>query len=212
MLHVLLIILLIISFLGILPVEVRFFYHGWSSGHSLLIRLEFFEGRVGIGKKIALGQNGYYGGHRLAFLEKTKIGAPFQRFFWERLRFPRTSRDMLRAYYHYRKLLYYLKGFLERGCCKQLHWETELGFQDYALTGMAVGLTWAGKGAVLGYMSRSMRIEQNNVRVSVIPRFGKRCLTSCFHCIFKTRLGHIIVTLSRFFIWLIKIIWENKKR
>jgi len=211
-LHLLLIILLIILFIGILPVQVRLFYQGCSNGHSLLIRLEFFEGRVGFGRKISLGESSYDGGHRLALLEKTKIGTPWQRFFSEWLHFPRTTGDMLRAHYHYRKLLYYLKGFLERACCKQLDWKTELGFSDYALTGMAVGLTWAGKGAVLGYLSRSMRIEQNNVRVSVTPHFGKSCLTSCFHCIFKTRLGHIIVTLSRFLIWMIKIIWENKKR
>jgi len=193
-------------------VEVRFFYQGWISGHSLLIRLEFFEGRVGFGRKISMGQSSDDGGQGLALLEKTKIGTPWQRSFSERLRFPRTSAEMLRAYYRYRKLLNYLKGFIERSSCKQLHWETEVGFQDYALTGVAVGLTWAGKGAVLGYMSRSMRIEQNNVRVNVIPRFGKSCLSSCFHCIFKSRLGHIIVTLSRFLIWLLKTIWENKKR
>jgi len=211
LLHILLIILLIMLFLGILPVEVHFFYQGWSNGHSLLIRLEFLGGRIAIGRKVS-GQNGHYGGHRLAILEKTKIGTPFERLFRGRLQFPRTSRDLLRAYYHYRNLLYYLKGFLEKSSCKQLHWETELGFQDYALTGMAVGLTWAGKGAVLGYMSRSMRIEQDNVSVCVIPHFGKSCFTSCLHCIFKTRLGHIIVTLSRFFIWLLQTIWENKKR
>jgi len=207
---ILLIILLIVLFLGILPVEVRFFYQGWSKGHSLLIRLEFFEGRVGFGKKFSLEQSGDYGRPSLALLEETKIGTPWQRFFSERFSFPRTLRDLLRAYPHFRKLFSYLKGFLERASCRMLHWETKVGFQDDALTGIAVGLTWAGKGAVLGYLFRSMRIEQKNVRVNVIPSFGKSCLTSRFHCIFKTRLGHIIVTLSRFMIWLLQIIWEKK--
>ncbi len=206
-----LIIVVLGTLLIVLPVDVRFFYQGLQSGHSLLLRLEFLEGRAGLGTKLLFGKSSDEK-HRQKLLEKIKFSISLPELLKEQLRFPRSSIDLLTANSRYRKLLCYLRGFTERSYCRQFHWKTELGFEDYALTGVAVGLMWSGKGAVLGYLSRHMKIDPENVHISVIPHFGKRCMEGSIHCIFKTRLGHIIITFSCFMLWLLQIFWDNKKR
>jgi hypothetical protein len=97
------------------------------------------------------------------------------------------------------------KLLLRRSVCSRLLWETGFGLDDYAATGMITGLIWAGKGLVMGTLSRYLRIRPAGVRVAVVPQFGGACYASNLDCILETSLGHIILVAFKLgAIWLIR--------
>jgi hypothetical protein len=97
------------------------------------------------------------------------------------------------------------KGLLHRSVCTRLLWETGFGLDDYATTGMIAGLLWAGKGLIMGLLSRHLRIRPAGVRIAVVPRFGSACYVSTLDCILETSLGYIILVVFKLgVIWLVR--------
>lgn len=189
--------------LTVIPVKLCFFYNWGMDEHSLILRFEFLRGRLGFGTKI------YFGSDRCR--EKYRFLIPFHRGGKERHHQPRSLADLFMVSSRYQKLLRYSREFIERSVCRSFIWETEVGFTDYALTGVATGLLWAGKAAVLGYLFRFIQMGSQNMRVHVTPVFGKQHWKSSINCIFTTRLGYIIIVLSYYLLWLIKNVWEKER-
>ncbi len=190
--------------LALMPVEIRFFYRWGMDEHSLVLRFQFFWGRVGFGTKFFLGKN--------KIKEKSRLAMPFRLDRKEAGRQSKSLQDFFKAYSRYQKLLRCCREFAARSVCRSFNWETELGFIDYGLTGMATGLLWAGKGAVVSYLSRFIKMDSQRMRISVTPLFGRQHWESCLNCIFSTRLGHIIIVFSFYLIWLLKDVWDKKRR
>lgn len=185
--------------LAIMPVDLCFFYKWGMDEHSLLLRFEFLGKRVGFGTKILFGRD--------KVENKYRFTTPFHTSGKQQDHGPKIFHVS-----HYHKLLGYIRKFMERSICRSFIWETELGFTDYALTGVVTGLLWAGKGTVLGYLSHFLKMDEQNIRLDVKPYFGRKHWRSSVNCIFTTRLGHIIIVFSYFLLWLIKDVWDKKKR
>lgn len=194
--------------LVVMPVEIRLLYRGKAGGHSLSLRFGLFRGKLGIGTKLIFdrGKKGF------RLVERLKIKSPGGAGCKERRHTPSSPGGVFAGMARYQKLLKYTGRFMKNSICKRLIWETDLGFQDYALTGVAAGMIWAGKGLALGYLSRFLKINPQVVRVHVTPHFGSPRLETSLDCILMTRLGHIISTFSYILIWWIKITWYNNRR
>ena len=190
--------------LAVMPVKLHFFYRWGMDEHSLTLRFEFLWERVGFGTKILFGSD--------KLKEKYRFIIPFYRGAKEQHHQPRSLKDLFGIFFRYRKLLRYSREFMERSICRSFIWETELGLTDHALTGIATGLLWAGKGAVIGYWSRFLKTDSQNIRVYIAPFFGRSHWKTSVNCIFATRLGHIIIVFSYYMLWLIKNVWDKKKR
>ena len=190
--------------LAVMPVKLRFFYRWGMDEHSITLRFEFLWRKLGFGIKI------YFGSEKIR--EKYRFIIPFQIGGKEQHHEPRSLEDLFRIFSRYQKLLRYNRVFMERSVCRSFIWETELGFTDYALTGVATGLLWSGKGVVMGYLSRFLKMSSQNTRVYVAPFFGRMHWKTSVNCIFTTRLGHIIIVFSYYLLWLIKNVWDKKER
>lgn len=75
---------------------------------------------------------------------------------------------------------------------ESLRWTTGFGLADPALTGFATGLLWTVK-SVLYRRVRNMLRSPGRPQIAVEPFFGGPRLQVDFHCIFATRIGHIII-------------------
>lgn len=188
----------------VMPVEVHFYYRWKAEGHFLFLKFGIFQGRLAVGTKL-LGERseksfrlvntlGIKAQGRAASDERTRFS--FTR--WGGLKFP-----------YYRELFRRAERLAKNSRCRRLVWETDLGFQDYALTGVATGVIWAAKGIALGGLSRFLKIDSEGLRVDVTPHFGSPRLETRLDCILMTRLGYIINTFSYFLIWWIKITWRR---
>lgn len=76
--------------------------------------------------------------------------------------------------------------------CTKLHWHTQLGTEDPGLTAMLVGLIYAGKGVILSLGNSIMRFPPDCV-VSVRPNYQQQFFHTDLTCIFKGRVGDIII-------------------
>lgn len=204
MLLIITIILAIVLFLAVLPVELRFFYKWGQGEHSLLLRLEFFQKRVGLGTKLYFDGTGYY--HKSRFTNPFCVNREKEHYKI------RSLEDVSMIFLRYQKLLRYIGEFMKRSNCRSFNWKTKIGFSDYALTGMTTGLLWAGKGMILEYLTRSVRLDSHRVQVCIEPFWGRQYWESSINCILTTKLGHIIIVFSRFWFWLFNDSWKNKER
>lgn len=75
---------------------------------------------------------------------------------------------------------------------KKLEWCSEFGLADAACTGVAAGLAWSLKSAVLTAVSAYTHLE-TVPRIRVRPNFQKAFLHTLFDCIFEIRIGHIMI-------------------
>lgn len=187
-----------------MPVEVHFYYRWKAEGHFLFLKVGIFQGRLAIGTRLLGKQNKK--GFRL--VNSLGIEAQGRAASGERTRFSFTRWGGL-TFPYYRELIRHAERLAKNSRCRRLVWETDLGFQDYALTGVATGMLWAAKGVALGGLSRFFKIAPEGVRINVTPHFGSPYLETRLDCILMTRLGYIINTFSYFLIWWIKIAWRK---
>ncbi len=87
-----------------------------------------------------------------------------------------------------------VKAWFYRGVrCLKLSANIEVGFRDAALTGIAVGGLWSIIGYYLGKLHTSITFQIDKPEVVVRPSFQRACVNADIDCIFKLRLGHIII-------------------
>jgi hypothetical protein len=200
------IILLFVTLLLLLalPVQVRIIYE--IRGRSLKgqVKVGILKGRLGLSISLPHPRK-ILGGW---LLTRNRDGGSYK----FQLGINRASVGFLVEWRRWRDLLTGIKRrmgvfklLLRRSVCSRLLWETGFGLDDYAATGMITGLIWAGKGLVLGMLSRYLRIRPAGVRIAVVPQFGGVCYASSLDCILETSLGHIIlVALKLGVIWLVQ--------
>jgi hypothetical protein len=195
---------LILALLMALPVQVRIVYEGRGRKWNGQLKLGMFKGRLGlkidlppapkIPKRPALTRNRAGGSYKLqSGVNRASVSFLVQ---WRRWRNLITG---------IKRSVGVFKGLLHRSVCTRLLWETGFGLDDYATTGMIAGLLWAGKGLIMGLLSRHLRIRPAGVRIAVVPRFGSACYVSTLDCILETSLGYIILVVFKLgAIWLVR--------
>ncbi|MFZ3101921.1 MAG: DUF2953 domain-containing protein [Desulfitobacteriaceae bacterium] len=78
--------------------------------------------------------------------------------------------------------------------CTFLRCHCEIGFRDPVQTALVVGSLWAILGTSLARFYRQVTMDTDHPQVQIIPQFQKPGISCEIHCIFKLRLGHIIIT------------------
>lgn len=73
-----------------------------------------------------------------------------------------------------------------------LTWETRLGVNDAAATGLWVGTIWALKGAVITFLQSRFPVDERKCSITVSPYFNHEYFSTFFHCIFTIRLVHVM--------------------
>ncbi|QNO16219.1 DUF2953 domain-containing protein [Alkalicella caledoniensis] len=81
------------------------------------------------------------------------------------------------------------------------NWETEYGLDDAALTGVVYGFIWQGKSALLFIMNKMMKFKCKP-KIKLFPEFNRYVFKTELNCIFKLRVGYIII-ISMFFLTMV---------
>ena len=92
-------------------------------------------------------------------------------------------------------VIYRIMGMLFfglKGNCQKLVWHTHFGFSDAAVTGLANGMVWTGKSAVLDIISIVSNMK-TDPEISVSPDFNNQILEMVFESIFSIRIGNIMI-------------------
>ncbi len=195
----------LLALLLTLPAQIRIVYEGRGRSHKGQVKVGILKGRLGLKigfphprKSLKRGlmptRNRAGGSYKLHLgINRASVSFLVQ---WRRWR------DMLTGI---KRSIGVFKKLLHRSVCTRLLWETGFGLDDYAATGMTAGLIWAGKGLIMGTLSRHLRIRPAGVRIAVVPQFGGASFASNLDCILETSLGHIILVAFKLgAIWLIR--------
>ncbi|WP_432409500.1 DUF2953 domain-containing protein [Wukongibacter sp. M2B1] len=89
----------------------------------------------------------------------------------------------------YKNVIHYI---LDRINLHTFFWKTEVGFDDAALTGLAIGIINIFKSNIF-VMFNNISIRPRNIHLKVLPNFNNRTLKTNIHSIFKVKLGYIII-------------------
>ena len=108
------------------------------------------------------------------------------------------------------KKLRFFQSITKRGLKLQhFYWETEYGLDDAALTGVLYGFIWQGKSALLFILNKTMQIKCKP-KIKIFPEFNRYLFKTELNCIFKVRVGYIIIISMVFLTMIIKYKISNK--
>ncbi len=188
-----------------LPIQLHIKYKGKGKKHSLLLRFQIFNGRIGFGTKFLFGRQIKSEEPKVGLVKRTGIKL-FSRMKRKSHRRSLRSLNEIKFYYlTLKKFINFIQVFMRHSVCKRFAWNTTVGFNDYAATGMATGLLWVLKGYIIGCISSWLRILPPGPRFRVVPKFGKTDFEISLDCILETRLGHIMIQLMKFLLWWFQI-------
>ncbi|CQR48135.1 hypothetical protein BN1058_02483 [Paraliobacillus sp. PM-2] len=77
-----------------------------------------------------------------------------------------------------------------------IQWDTTIGMEDAASTGIFTGLLWSIKGSLLAILDQSFHLKEVPV-IQVHSDFEKLTFQSTYECIFSLRLGQAIYTFRK---------------
>ncbi|HVJ48378.1 DUF2953 domain-containing protein [Desulfitobacterium sp.] len=77
--------------------------------------------------------------------------------------------------------------------CTFLDWKVRIGSEDAAYTAIAAGSFWSMFGFFLSQLYRQVTVDTDQPQILVVPDFNKPGFSCNIHCIFKLRIGHIMV-------------------
>ncbi|SHF04208.1 DUF2953 domain-containing protein [Desulforamulus putei] len=77
---------------------------------------------------------------------------------------------------------------------ERFHWRVSIGTPDAAATGMLAGLAWGLLGSLTSLFYRKIAPNGIKPKISVEPNFKKEGFSTSIDCIFKIRIGNIMVT------------------
>ncbi|MCL4439952.1 MAG: DUF2953 domain-containing protein [Firmicutes bacterium] len=139
------------------------------SGFSLTTRTELETG--GDNSREIMGRGNEYTYDLKQLLDKTRDWLPWLRAVWEDIEY----------------LLHHL--IMER-----FQWRVSIGTPDAAATGMLSGLAWGLMGNLTATFYR--KIAPNGIRPELLvePNFKKEGFSTSLDCIFKIRIGNIMIT------------------
>lgn len=84
---------------------------------------------------------------------------------------------------------------------EKFYWEIEYGVDDAALTGMLYGFIWQGVSVVLAILGRVVSIR-SRPKIKIYPEFNRYIFKTEINCIFRLRVGYIII-ISMFFLTMV---------
>ena len=84
---------------------------------------------------------------------------------------------------------------------EKFYWEIEYGVDDAALTGMLYGFLWQGISAFLAILGRAVSIR-SRPKIKIYPEFNRYIFKTEMNCIFRLRVGYIII-ISMFFLTMV---------
>jgi hypothetical protein len=107
-----------------------------------------------------------------------------------KVRFP----NVLRSFFKLVVRALEIRRWFYRGIhCKHLRWIMEVGFNDAAFTGIAVGGLWGFMGYYIGKLHDNITFQVAKPQIAVYPSFNQSLFRVDFDCIFTLKIGHIII-------------------
>lgn len=120
--------------------------------------------------------------------QDTKLDIRF-RFFWRRYFYhlwPRIPSILTQ--------LNQVKVKLYKGIhCTFLDWRVIIGCEDAAYTALAAGSIWSMLGYSLAKLYRQVTVDVDQPHLAVIPNFKQPGFSCECRCVFKLRIGHIMI-------------------
>ncbi|SDC38804.1 Protein of unknown function [Paenibacillus sp. UNCCL117] len=108
------------------------------------------------------------------------------------------SHKIKSAYEDFRELLEHcfefnewMKRLMSRVHCTELSWKTSVGLGDAPATAMLVGSLWAIKSSMLGFISRSIRLDAQP-QLMVMPAFNRKAFLTEGTGMFYIRIWHLL--------------------
>lgn len=83
---------------------------------------------------------------------------------------------------------------VDRVHLRRLKWRTELGYDDAAMTGWAVGVAWALKGLVMSALYITLSPGQRPPQLQVVPDFNQPKLQLDFDCVIELRPVYLVIS------------------
>ncbi len=99
-----------------------------------------------------------------------------------------------------------IKKFLAHVYMTKLNWHTAVGLNDASTTGMVVGIGWAVKYNIIGFLDRYIQL-QNMPTIVMTPLFQQAVLQTRLVCMIQFRIGYAIVAGIK-----ILFFWRNTRR
>lgn len=92
-----------------------------------------------------------------------------------------------------------VEGLERRGCFTKFTWITRYGTGEAVSTATLYGILWGMKSSLLNYLHRRTKFGRRP-EIQVIPDFQNSRLDMIFDCIFRIKLGYIIIAafIARF--------------
>jgi hypothetical protein len=99
----------------------------------------------------------------------------------------------------YQKWLLVAENLEQKGFFQNFSWKTKLGTGDAAHTAVAIGVVRGIKECLVAYLSSKYAFRRQP-QLAVVPNFDNAGLEVVFNCIFRVKLGYIIIAalIARF--------------
>ncbi|NMA68600.1 MAG: DUF2953 domain-containing protein [Desulfitobacterium sp.] len=177
---------------------VEFRYRRQKENDHIDIKLSALKGIWKFKMSIPTIDLAWENGPQLEAKEESEAPSGEKREGFQKLRFKYFREDffyqlfpnipsLLREFNRVKKKFY--KGII----CKDFSWEIEYGHENPALTALAAGGFWSMLGYSLARMYNTVTMEDSQPRIMVKPKFKNLGFSTDLHCIFKVRIGHIMV-------------------
>ncbi len=192
------------------PVQFRIFYQKVAWDDALVLEMSFLHGLLKRRRSVNLLQLTPRGvkqhqkiSGRWFFLRKNqhkKTTAPYQgnsrnwREFFQRYQEYGLGMTLLTYFLpaNYHRYLFVVEDLERRGYFTKFTWVTRFGTGNPVSTATVYGVLWGVKSSLLSYLHRKTKFV---VRpdIQIIPDFQNSRLDLNFDCIFRVKLGYIII-------------------
>lgn len=98
-----------------------------------------------------------------------------------------------------------IEYLLEHLILERFIWKLKIGTGDAAATGIITGFAWSIMGGLTSLFYKMVAPGRPKPELQVEPNFNKEIFSTAFDCIFKIRIGNIMITG-------IKILYKKVKR
>jgi hypothetical protein len=98
----------------------------------------------------------------------------------------RTGRSLFKKYHQP------IDYIIENTTWESISWNTEIGLNDAALTGLSTGLIKIIKTNILFFLN-SKKVKFKKIDLDSIPNFKSQHIKTSLNCIFSVKIGHIII-------------------
>jgi len=95
------------------------------------------------------------------------------------------------------------KGFLRKVHILKLQWNTRIGLEEAALTGVSAGVIWGVKGTLIGLASKYMVLE-GKPEIQVVPQFDQLLFNTYLNAVFRFRIISVVWMGFKIFFGFIK--------